>query len=77
MELPQPRPTDLEPALTEHMELRDKGIRLALIPFFGIVIPNLTGVLEALQPKSLTYWASYPYFIVLSFLVWQGNRFSS
>jgi len=75
MESPQPRQVDREQPLTEHMELRDKGIRLALIPFFGIVIPNLTGVFGALEPQSLMYWAGYPYFILLSFLVWQGNRF--
>ena len=59
------------------MEVRDKGIHLALIPFFGIVIPNLTGVLGDLESQSPKYWASYPYFILLSFLVWQGNRFFS
>lgn len=75
MEIHQLKQVDLEQPLAEHMELRDKGIRLALIPFFGIVIPNLTGVFGTLQPQSLMYWAGYPYFILLSFLVWQGNRF--
>ncbi len=75
MEFPQASQIDREQPLTEQMEIRDKGIRLALIPFFGIVIPNLTGVLGDLQPQSPKYWASYPYFILLSFLVWQGNRF--
>ena len=75
MELSRLKQGDVEPPLTAQVELHDKGIRLALVPFFGIVIPNLTGVLGALQPHSFKYWASYPYFILLSFLVWQGNRF--
>jgi hypothetical protein len=66
---------ELKQPVAEHMELHDKGIRLALIPFFGIVIPNLTGVFGSLKPQSSIYWAGYPYFILLSFLVWQGNRF--
>jgi hypothetical protein len=55
--------------------LRDLGIRLVGIPFFGVVIPNLTGLFGPLGPRDGTYWAGYAWFVLLSALIWQGNRF--
>ena len=55
--------------------IRDLGIRLAGIPLCGIIIPNVTGVFGPLGPRSPVYWLGYAWFILLSLLVWQGNRF--
>ena len=55
--------------------MNDLGIRLMLIPAFGIGIPHLTGLLTPFGPETRTHWLSYPWFILISFLIWHGNRF--
>ncbi|MBX2965840.1 MAG: histidine kinase [Cyclobacteriaceae bacterium] len=65
-----------EPANTnEEVRLNDNAIRLIGIPFFGIVIPNITGLFGHLTVYDMAYWLGYPYFILLAGLVWQGNRY--
>lgn len=56
-------------------ELKDLGIRLLLIPAFGIVIPHLTGLFGPFGPSTLTHWLGYPWFILLSASIWHGNRY--
>lgn len=56
-------------------ELNDLAIRLIGVPAFGIVIPNLAGLFGHLSYKDITYWLGYIFFILLAFLIWQGNRF--
>ena len=56
-------------------ELRDGRVRLVGIPFFGIVIPNLTGLFGPLGTSSPAYWLGYVWFVLLAFLIWQGNRY--
>ena len=63
----------MKPAAIE--KLNDIGFRLILIPFFGIVIPLITGMSKGLL---LTHWQtkmSYGYTILLAFVIWQGNRY--
>ncbi|MCW5980368.1 MAG: histidine kinase [Bryobacteraceae bacterium] len=55
--------------------LNDFGVRAALIPAFGIAIPNLTGLLAPFPVSTTAHWLSYPWFILVSFLIWHGNRF--
>lgn len=55
--------------------INDKTIRLLFIPFFGIVIPNLTGLFGHVTYRSPLYWIGYVYFILISFVIWHGNRF--
>lgn len=50
-------------------------MRLIGIPFFGIAIPNLTGLFGPLTWHDTLYWFGYLYFIGLAFLIWQGNRY--
>lgn len=57
------------------IKLNDKKTRLIFIPFFGIIIPNITGLFESISFADGLYWFGYLYFIFLSFLVWHGNRF--
>lgn len=58
----------------EPLAIDDLKIRLWCIPAFGIVIPNLTGTFGHLGVADWQYWLGYPYFVALSFLLWQGNR---
>jgi len=53
---------------------RDLAVRLVGVPLLGIVIPSLTDLLGPLGPRSGMYWAGRLWFILLSALVWQGNR---
>jgi hypothetical protein len=71
----EPEKSATEPEKSEEVQLNDITIRLVGIPFFGIVIPNITGVFGHLTLHDTAYWLGYPYFIVLAGLVWQGNRY--
>jgi sensor histidine kinase YesM len=62
-------------SINEPIKLNDDKIRLFGIPFFGIVIPNVTGLFENLTPSDKLYWIGYIYFIGLAALIWQGNRY--
>src|SRR5690349_7344917 len=57
------------------VKLNDNLIRLVGIPFFGIGIPNVSGLFENLSAKDPMYWLGYVYFIALAFMIWQGNRY--
>lgn len=56
-------------------QVNDLAFRLILIPFFGIVIPLITGMIK---DATLTHWQfklSFLYTILIAFVVWQGNRY--
>lgn len=55
--------------------LNDDLIRLIGIPFFGIAIPHVTGLLDDVSVTKPSFWISHIYFITLSGLIWQGNRY--
>ena len=57
------------------IHLNDVTFRFIGIPFFGILIPNATGLFGSLTHTNPTYWAGYIYFIGLAYLIWQGNRY--
>lgn len=59
----------------QEVQLNDRTMRLVGIPFFGIAIPNLTGLFGPLSWQEWLYWFGYFYFIMLAFLIWQGNRY--
>jgi sensor histidine kinase YesM len=61
--------------LNEEYVLNDRTIRLIGVPAFGIIIPNVTGLFGTLTFKDPTYWIGYVIFIMLAFLIWQGNRY--
>jgi sensor histidine kinase YesM len=56
-------------------QLKDGHIRSFGIPFFGIAIPLVTGLIKDIPPNHFSYWISFPYFILLSGVIWQGNRY--
>jgi sensor histidine kinase YesM len=55
--------------------MNDTLMRAIGIPFFGIAIPNLTGLFGELTFRDVAYWLGYVYFIGLAFCIWQGNRY--
>jgi sensor histidine kinase YesM len=57
------------------MALNDTPMRMVGIPFFGVAIPNLTGLFGDLGVRDAAYWLGYVYFIGLAFCIWQGNRY--
>jgi hypothetical protein len=65
--------TGKRPAQT--YQINDIGFRIILIPFFGIIIPLFTGMIE---PGSFSHWGlklAYGYTIGIAFIIWQGNRY--
>ena len=62
-------------AIDEKVIINDKLVRIIGIQFFGIVIPNATGLITN-NDRSITYlMLNYGYFMLIAFLIWQGNRF--
>jgi sensor histidine kinase YesM len=59
----------------QEVQLNDKTIRLIGIPFFGIVIPHVTGLFGSLTYRDYKYWVGYIFFIALATMIWQGNRY--
>jgi sensor histidine kinase YesM len=56
-------------------ELNDRMIRLIGVPTFGIIIPNLAGLFGDLTFQDPAYWFGYLFFILLAYVIWQGNRY--
>lgn len=56
-------------------KINDIGFRLILIPAFGIAIPLITGMVNPANFSHMMIKLSFGYTILLSFLVWQGNRY--
>lgn len=54
--------------------IRDGWMRVIGIPFFGLVIPRMTGLLGQLGPGDSHYWTGTLYFILVAAIIWQGNR---
>ncbi|MGA3238125.1 MAG: sensor histidine kinase [Bryobacteraceae bacterium] len=66
-----PKPENRAPELP----LRDAGIRILLIPAFGIAIPYFVGYFGPYGPASALYWAGLAWAMLISFAIWHGNRF--
>jgi len=61
--------------LNDDIQLNDRLMRLIGIPFFGIAIPNVTGLFGPLSYREGMYWLGYVFFIGLAAAIWQGNRY--
>lgn len=64
-----------ETDLNIRRSIEDVSVRLVMIPLLGVTIPNITRLFNGVSMTSLWYWAGYPYFILLSYCLWQGNRY--
>jgi len=56
-------------------KVNDIGFRLILIPFFGIVIPLITGMIHGKNFSAWNIKFSFLYTIMIALIVWEGNRF--
>ncbi len=54
--------------------LQDLRFRLLLSPVLGVVVPAVSGLLDHRRHSWIGLLASYAYFSVLAFVVWEGNR---
>jgi sensor histidine kinase YesM len=66
---------DTTKRITDSIKINDIGFRLILIPFFGIVTPVVTGLIDQSTYSLWQTKLSYLYTIGISFIIWQGNRF--
>ncbi len=71
---PPPNPEPAGAARRPPAVIRDGWMRALGIPFFGFVIPRVTGLLGKLTPADPLYWAGTAYFIGIAAIIWQGNR---
>jgi len=60
-------------AMNNERVLNDRMVKLVCIPALGLFIPNLSGLITNRLYSYPELFASYIYFIFVSFLVWQGN----
>jgi hypothetical protein len=56
-------------------KIHDVGFRLILIPFFGIAIPLITGMINGHNFSNWQVKFSFLYTIMIAFVIWEGNRF--
>ncbi|GAB3337611.1 hypothetical protein GCM10027429_22210 [Marivirga atlantica] len=57
------------------VQLNDGKFMFIGVVSFGLLIPNVAGLFGDLGFGSPLYWLGYIYFIGLSYLIWQGNRY--
>lgn len=55
--------------------VNDIAFRLLLIPFFGIVIPLSTGMINRVNFSNWQIKLSFLYTILIAFIIWEGNRY--
>jgi sensor histidine kinase YesM len=56
-------------------KLNDIGFRVILIPFFGIAIPIITGMINNNAYGVWQLKLGYLYTIAIAFVIWEGNRY--
>lgn len=60
--------------MSQQIKINDKLVRIIGIQFFGFIIPNATGLVTNANRSTLFLVCAYAYFMLISFLIWQGNR---
>jgi sensor histidine kinase YesM len=60
--------------MQEKITVNDKFIVIIGSVFFGIVIPNASGLIANDLSKIHLFFFSYAYFITIAFLIWYSNR---
>jgi len=73
--MPEADDNNIENSQTDKTKVNDKLIRIIGVQFFGIVIPNATGLITSNVRSASFLIITYGYFILMAFLIWQGNRF--
>jgi hypothetical protein len=59
---------------TPSREVKDLWPRLLISPVLGLIITNLSGLIDNSRHTPLALLASYVYFAFVAFVVWTGNR---
>jgi sensor histidine kinase YesM len=59
--------------MNKQLVVNDRVVKLIGIPALGLLVPNLTGLIDNHRYTISELIASYLYFIVVAFLVWEGN----
>jgi len=69
--------TDIPPikASLHKDRINDIGFRVILIPFFGIAIPLITGMINGQNFSNWQVKLSFLYTILIAFIIWEGNRY--
>jgi sensor histidine kinase YesM len=57
------------------LRINDIGFRLILIPFFGIAIPLVTGMITGQNFLNWQVKLSFLYTIMIALVIWEGNRY--
>jgi two-component system, LytTR family, sensor kinase len=57
------------------VRVNDIGFRVILIPFFGIAIPLISGMVNIANFSNWQIKLSFLYTIAVAFIVWEGNRY--
>jgi len=55
--------------------INDIGFRVILIPFFGIAVPLITGMINGQNFSNWQIKLSFLYTIFIAFIIWEGNRY--
>jgi Histidine kinase len=55
-------------------QLQDLWLRLLLSPVLGAIVPAFSGLLDNRRHSAVGLLASYAYFSIVAFVVWEGNR---
>src|SRR6476620_6414851 len=71
----QTNPNIVPTKQTAKDRLNDIGFRVILIPFFGIVIPIITGMIKNNTNGLWQLKLGYLYTIAIAFAIWEGNRY--
>lgn len=56
-------------------EINDTVVRVIGIPFFGLLIPSATGLVDSESMGAWQLVSSYAWFILGAGIIWQGNRY--
>src|SRR3984957_9444117 len=59
--------------MNNNTELHDRAVRSIGIPTLAILLPNLAGLITNRLYRSIELVGSYLYFIVVFWLIWEGN----
>lgn len=59
--------------MNKQLVVNDRSVKLVGIPALGLLVPNLTGLIDNHRYTISELIASYLFFIVVAFLVWEGN----
>jgi two-component sensor histidine kinase len=55
-------------------EVSDLWPRLLISPFLGLILPNVSGLIDNRAHSTASLLASYAYFALVAFVIWEGNR---